>query len=119
MESIDLFLDICFLILGIAGTVFVIVRRKRFDIWMSLFACAAWITKSIQLLYFDWHLITLETMRNAGQNADAFVFVQKAYLALTGMDTLANLFLFVSFVRVVILGMYWRWYQKAINTLGK
>lgn len=119
MENIDLFLDICFLILGIACTVFVIVKRKRFDLCMSLFACAAWITKGIRLLYFNWHVITLEAMRNAGQNADAFVFVQKSSLTLTGMDALANLFLFAAFVRLLIIGLYWRWYQKAINTLEK
>lgn len=119
MENINLFLDICFLILGIACTVFVIVKRKRFDLWMSLFACAAWITKGIRLLSFDWHVITLEAMRNAGQNADAFAFVQKAYIALAGMDALANLFLFAAFARLIIVGLYWRWYRKAINTLSK
>ena len=68
---------------------------------------------------FDWHVITLEAMRNAGQNADAFAFVQKAYIALAGMDALANLFLFAALARLIIVGLYWRWYRKAINTLSK
>ena len=119
MKSIDLIPDICFLVLGIACTVFVIVKRKRFDIWMSLFACAAWITKGIRLLYYDWHIITMETMRNAGQDMHAFIFAQKAHLALAGMDALTNLFLFASFVRLIIVGLHWHWYRKAITTLNK
>lgn len=119
MEPVDLILDAVFLLLGITGMVFVIVKRKLFDIWMSLLTCSAWVLKGVRLLYFDWHMITLEIMRNAGRVNDAFPFVQKAHLILTGIDTLVNLFLLAALGRLVMLGLFRRWYKKAIKSLDR
>ena len=115
MELIDLLLDTCFLVLGIAGMVFVIVMRKRFDLWMSLLTCTAWVSKGVRLLYYDWILIALNDMKEN----QVFLFMKNAHLALQGMDTLVNLLLFAALVLLAMIGLYFRWYKKAIKSLVK
>jgi len=119
MGGIDLFLDASFLILGIAGAVFVIVMRKRFDIWMSLLTCTAWVLKGVRLLCYDWYLITLEKMLSAGQVNDVFQLMQNVAIALQGVDTLVNLLLFAALGRLMLMGLFLRWYNRAQKVLGE
>lgn len=119
MEGIDLFLDACFLLLGIAGMVFVIVKRKHFDIWMSVLTCSAWVFKGVRLLYYDWYLITLDAMLNSGQGNDVFRFMQNLTNVVQVIDILVNLLLFAAVVRLVLIGQFLRWYNKAQKVLGE
>lgn len=115
MVQIELLSDVCFLILGIAGAVFVTVMRKHFDKWISLLTCTAWVLKGIRLLCYDWIIIALD---NVKENK-AFLFMQNAHLALQGIDTLVDILLLAALVRLVMIGLYSRWYNKAIKTLIK
>ena len=110
----DLILDVCFFILAIAGTVFVLTKRKHFDLWLSLPTCAAWVLKGARYLYYDWILAALGNMKAE----NIYLFMQKAHVALAGMDVLVNLFLFAALVRLVILGLYSYWYRKTLKILN-
>lgn len=110
----DLILDVCFFILAIAGTVFVLTKRKHFDLWLSLPTCAAWVLKCARYLYYDWILATLSNMKAE----DVYLFMRKAHLAVEGMDVLVNLCLYVALMRFVILGLYSRWYRKTLKKLN-
>ncbi len=118
MKWADMIFDVGFLLPGIAVLAFVIVKRKHFDLWLSLLACSAWVVKGIRFLYFDWTLLTVEAMRNAGQVNDIFTFMQKAHLILTGIDGLVNLLLFAALGRLILLELFQRWYRKAKKTLN-
>lgn len=110
----DLILDVCFFVLAIAGMVFVIMNRKRFDLWLSLPTCAAWLLKGARYLYYDWMLAAMRNMKAE----DVYLFMRKAHAVLTGMDFWVNLFLFTALVRLVILGLYSRWYRKTLKKLN-
>lgn len=110
----DLLFDICYFLLAIAGTVFVLINRKRFDLWLSLPTCAAWILKGARHLYYDWMISAVNNMKPE----DVLLFMQKSHLALKGMDALINLFLCAALVRLVILGLHSRWYRKALKKLN-
>ena len=111
---IDLLFDICFLLLAIAGTSFVVVMRKRFDLWLSLPTCAAWVLKGARHLYYDWMLAAIQNMKGE----EIYLFVRKAHLAMGGMDQLVMLFLYAALVRLGILGLYSHWYRKARKELN-
>ena len=118
MKSVDMIFDVGFLLLGIGAMVIVLVKRKHFDLWLSLLACSAWVVKGVRFLYFDWTLLTVEAMRNAGQVDDIFTFMQKSHLILAGIDGLVGLLLFVALGRFVLLGLFHRWYRKAVKSLN-
>lgn len=110
----DLLFDVCFFLLAIAGTVFVVANRKRFDLWLSLPTCAAWILKGARHLYYDWMISAV----NQVKVDDVYLFMRKAHLVLNGMDALVNLFICAALVRLVILGLHSRWYRKALKKLN-
>lgn len=118
MKWADMIFDVGFLLLGIATMIIVLVKRKHFDLWLSLLACSAWVVKGVRLLYYDWTLLVLEAMRNAGQVDDIFPFMQKSHLILAGIDGLVGLLLFVALGRFVLLGLFHRWYRKAVKSLN-
>lgn len=118
MKWADMIFDVGFLLLGIAAMVIVLVKRKHFDLWLSLLACSAWVVKGVRFLYFDWTLLAIEAMRNAGQVNDIFTFMQIVHLILTGIDGLVNLLLFAALGRLVLLGLFHRWYRKAVKSLN-
>ena len=118
MKWADMIFDVGFLVPGIAVLAFVIVKRKHFDLWLSLLACSAWVVKGVRFLYYDWTLLVLEAMRNAGQVDDIFPFMQKSHLILTGIDGLVGLLLFAALGRLVLLGLFHRWYRKAVKSLN-
>ena len=107
----NLLFDICFFLFAIAGTLFVVVKRNRFDLWLSLPTCAAWVLKGARHLYFDWMSAAMGNM----EAEDIFLFVRKAHLVLGGMDRLVTLFLCAALGRVGILAQYSRWYRKALK----
>ena len=109
--TIDWILDGCFLLLGIAGTVLVIIKHKRFDKGIALFACAAWICKGVRLLGYDYVHLTINHMKNE----EVYLFLQKASSALQVLDALVGIFLFVALVRLAILASYTRWYKKQMQ----
>ena len=109
----DLLFDVCFFLLAIVGTSFVIVMRKGFDLWLSLPICIAWVLKGARHLYSDWMVAAVRNM----ETEDIFLFVRKAHLALGGMDRLVALFLCAALVRLGILCLYSRWYGKALKKL--
>lgn len=110
----DLLLDVCFFLLAIAGTVFVRINRKRFDLWLSLPTCAAWLLKGVRHLYYDWMISAVNHMKPD----DVLLFIRKSHLMLNGMDALVNLFLCAALVRLVILCLHSRWYRKALKKLN-
>lgn len=111
----DLLLDVCFLLSGIGGTVVVLINRKSFDMWMSLPICMAWILKGVRYIYYDWIVAAADHMK-----ADEVVrFIQNGHLTLTRMDTLVHCLLFMALVRLVIVGMFLRWYKKILETQNK
>ncbi|MBR7179411.1 MAG: hypothetical protein IKD27_07855 [Oscillospiraceae bacterium] len=110
----DLLFDVCFFLLAIAGTSFVIVMRKRFDLLLSLPICIAWALKGARHLYSDWMVVAVRNM----ETEDIFLFVRKAHLALGGMDLLVALFLCAALVRLGILCLYSHWYRKARKELN-
>lgn len=118
MKWADMIFDVGFLLLGIAAMVIVLVKRKHFDLWLSLLACSAWVVKGVRFLYYNWTLLALETMRNAGQVDDIFPFMQKSHLILAGIDGLVGLLLFAALGRLVLLGLFHRWYRKAVKSLN-
>lgn len=118
MKSADMIFDVGFLLLGIGAMVIVLVKRKHFDLWLSLLACSAWVVKGVRFLYFDWTLLAIEAMRNAGQVNDIFTFMQIAHLILTGIDGLVNLLLFAALGRLILLELFQRWYRKAVKSLN-
>lgn len=111
----DMLLDVCFILLAIAGTAFVVVNRKRFDMWLSLLTCTAWIIKGARYLCYDWILAAVNHMKAD----EVFLFMRKAHVTLNGMDALVNLFLYAALIRLVILGLFSRWYKKALKSLHK
>ncbi len=117
MENVDLFLDACFLFLGIGGVVFVIVKRERFDLWSGLLTCAAWVFKGIRQLYYDCFLITLEATLNAGKENDIFLLSQNTSILLHRLDMLIYLLLAIALVRMAYIGLFTRWYNKAQKIL--
>lgn len=115
MELLDLFWDACFLGLSIAGTIFVIVMRKRFDLWMSLLTCAAWVFKGVRLLYYDLMILALNDAKGNG----VVLFMQNAQVALQRVDALVNVLLCAALARLAMIGLYLRWYNKAKRSLDK
>lgn len=110
----DLLLDVCFFLLAIAGTVFVLINRKHFDLWLSLPTCAAWFLKGARHLYYDWMISAVNHMKPD----DVLLFMRKSHLTLNGMDALVTLFLCAALVRLVIFGLHSRWYRKAQKKLN-
>ena len=110
----DLLFDVCFFLLAIVGTSFVIVMRKRFDLWLSLPICIAWVLKGARHLCYDWMVAAVRNM----ETEDIFLFVRKAHLALEGIDRLITLLLCAALVRLGILCLYSRWYRKALKELN-
>lgn len=115
MTLFDLVFDGCFLLLGIAGTVFVIANRKRLDMWISLPACMAWVLKGARHLCFDCVFAALDNM----EVDNVFLFVKKANLALEAMDSGVMLLLCAALARMAIIALYSLWYRKAIKSLDK
>ena len=107
----NLLFDICFFLLAVAGTLFVVVKRNRFDLWLSLPTCAAWVLKGGRHLYYDWMNAAMRNM----ESEDMYLLVRKAHLVLGGMDHLVTLFLCTALVRVGILALYSRWYRQAFK----
>ncbi len=107
----DLLFDLCFFLFAIAGTSFVVGKHDRFDLWLSLPTCAAWVLKGGRHLYYDWMIAAMRNM----EAGDMYLFVRKAHLVLGGMDRLVAIFLCAALVRVGILGLYSRWYRKALK----
>lgn len=111
----DLLLDVCFLLSGIAGTAFILIMRKRFDMWVSLLTCTAWVLKGARHLYYDWLLAAVNNVRED----DVFLLMRKAHIILEGMDTMVIILLHAALVRMAIVGLYLRWYKKALKSLDK
>ncbi len=109
--TIDWILDGCFLLLGIAGTVLVIIKHKRFDKGIALFICAAWICKGVRLLGYDYVHLTINHMKKE----EVYLFLQKASSALQVLDALIGIFLFVALVPLAIFATYTRWYKKQMQ----
>ena len=110
----DLLFDVCFFLLALAGTSFVVVMRKGFDLWLSLPTCAAWVLKGARHLCYDWMVAAMRNM----ETEDIYLFVRKADFALGGMDRFVTLFLCAALVRLGILCLYSRWYRKALKELN-
>ena len=108
---IDWILDGCFLLLGIACTIFVIVKRKRFHKGIALFTCAAWIFKGVRLLGYNY----VHTAMNHMAKEEVYLYLQKASLALQALDALVGIFLFAALARLLILASYTRWYKKQMQ----
>ena len=119
MWSADLFFDIGLLISGIAATVLVILKRNSFDRWTSLLTCSSWILKGIRVIGYDLYLVVFKNAMSSGQLNDVFLLMKNAQLVLTSIDILVNLLLLVALVRLALLGLYRRWYKKAIKLLVK
>ena len=117
MEQLDLLFDICFAIVGIVCTVFVVVKRKSFDLFTALLTCGGWITYGIRLLMFDYVIVSLKTMQNTGGGDDIGFLMIKSSILLNVLDALVLLLLSIALVRIVVKGLFLRWYNKAIRRL--
>ncbi|MBR6595772.1 MAG: hypothetical protein IKK72_04270 [Oscillospiraceae bacterium] len=115
MEKLELLLDTGFFALGIACTVFVIMKRKRFDLWLSLPVCLSWVIKGVRQLYYDWAIFAAKNMRAE----EIFPFLKRAHFITDGMDALVNILLCGALIRLVIVGLFSLWYKKAIKTVSK
>ena len=115
MELLDVLLDICFLLAGIACAVFVIRKRRSFDLWVSLPVCGAWVLKGIRLLCYDWVIAALETL----SEEQVFSFMLKAHRTLQGMDALVFILLGVALLRLVNEGAWLHRYRKAMKQLNQ
>lgn len=108
---LDWIMDGCFLLLGIACTALVIVKRERFHKGIALFTCGAWIFRGVRQLGYDYVCTAIYRM----ETEEAYLYLQKASLALQVLDVLVGIFLFVALVRLVILASYTRWYKKQLQ----
>ena len=108
---IDWILDGCFLLLGIACTVLVMVKRKRFHKGIALLTCTAWIFKGVRLLGYDY----VQTAINHMEKERVYLFIQKASVLLQLLDAIIGILLVVALIRLLILASYaWR-YKKQLQ----
>lgn len=96
MEANDLIMDVCLMVLGVAGAVFVVKKRRYFDLWASLMVCTACILKGIRLLCYDCFVMALKTQEIT---TDIF-FIQKVSFALNCIDVMIGLLLIAALVRL-------------------
>ena len=115
MEKLELLLDTGFFALGIVCTVFVIMKRKRFDLWLSLPVCLSWVIKGVRHLYYDWVIHAAKNM----STYEIFPFLKKENSITDGMDALVNILLCGALIRLVIVGLFSLWNKKAIKTVSK
>ena len=115
MEKLELLWDAGFFALGIVCAAFVITKRKRFDLWISLPVCLSWVIKGVRHLYYDWVILAAKNL-----SADEiFPFLKRAHFIADRMDTLVNILLCEALLRLIIVGLSSRWYKKAIKTVSK
>lgn len=119
MEYIDIILDAVFLIILITCTILVIINRNRFDLWAALLTCAAMILKGVRRICYDLVSFNLDALLNAGKGNDILLFMKIASVILRGIDTLVYLLLIAVLIRLMLIGLYSRWYNKAKNVLRK
>lgn len=115
MEMLELLLDAGFFTLSIVCTIFVILKRKRFDLWISLPACLSWVIKGVRHLYYDWVILAAKNM----SVDEIFSFLKRANIITDGMDALVNILLCGALLRLIIVGLFSLWYKKAIKTVSK
>ena len=115
MELHDVIWDLCFFLLGIACTAYIIRKRKHFDLRISFPVCAAWVLKGISRLYYDWVIIAVKNVYDDW----VFSFMVKAHKILNSLDTLVFLLLCVALLRLINQGIYSRRYNKAMKRLNK
>ena len=111
MELIDVIWDLCFLFGGLGSSVFVLIKRKNFDLWLSLLICGACICKGFRHLFYDWSILSIRKV----ETIDAFQLLLKTHVVLGVMDTLVFVLICGALLRLVILGLYSRWYKKAVK----
>lgn len=115
MERFDTVVDVCFLIMGIACTVFVIAMRKRFDPWVSIPVCTAWLLKCCRTIYYDWFSAAIRNL----ETDEAFLFVAKAQRITGIIDILAELLLCGVLLRLISSGLFWYRYKKEVQAFKK
>ena len=115
MEMLELLLDAGFFALSIVCTIFVILKRKRFDLWISLPACLSWAIKGVRHLYYDWVIFAARNMRAE----EIFPFLKKANFITDGMDALVNILLCGALLRLIIIVFSILWYKKTIKTVSQ
>ena len=115
MELHDVLWDLCFFLLGIACTVYIIRKRKCFDLGISFPVCAAWVLKGISRLYYDWVIITVKNVYDDW----IFSFMVKAHQILNALDALVFLLLCAALLRLINQGVYLHRYNKAMKRLNK
>lgn len=115
MERFDTIVDVCFLVMGIACAVFVIVMRKRFDPWVSIPVCIAWLLKGSRTIYYDWFSAAIRNLKTD----EAFLFVEKAQRITGIMDVLVELLLCGVLLRLISSGLFWYRYKKEVQALKK
>ncbi len=118
MGNINLFFDACYLLTGIIATTFVLINRKRFDLWSGLLTCGAWVIYGVRRLGYDWYLISLKSMLEDGSQNAVSLYIQNATVFMQKIDTFVFILLVVALVRIVIKGLFWHWYSKAKKELG-
>jgi len=115
MEKFDTAVDVCLLVLGIACAVFVISMRKRFDPWVSIPICIAWLLKCGRTIYYDWFFAAIRDLKTD----EAFLFVAKAQRITGIMDVLVELLLCGTLLRLISMGLFWYRYKKTVKSLKK
>lgn len=109
MKTVELILDAAFLVAAVGVTMLVIRKGKRFDKCLALLTCTAWALKGIRMIFFDWVQLAVKN----GQITDPFAFLKNTGLALDVLDVLVFLFLSGVLLRLLLLWLYSRWYDRA------
>ena len=110
--NFDWALDICFLICGLISLIVVSVCWKRFDLWLAVPVCIAWICKGIRALYYDCFI---NTMKNTGEVSNMHAQVRHVTAIAPLMDGVITVLLIAALICLFVKWLYRRWYKKAIR----
>lgn len=90
-------------------------RDKRFDPWLSVPVCAAWLLKCGRTIYYDWFSTAIRDM----ETNEAFLLAAKAQQVTAVMDVLTELLLCAAILRILITGWFWYRYRKTVKAFNK
>lgn len=94
----DWIIDGFVLIFGIAGTVFMIIKRKNFDLWISIPVCAACILKGIRSFCYEWFE---RAMKNTQEITATINLMRIAQVVLDWLDETIILFLIAALIALL------------------
>jgi len=101
----------------LTAATFIYASHKEYKaMWISVPTAAAFFLKILRSLGYRFFI---SFILSSGENDAIFSRFHKSSVVFGMMDTVVFLLLLISLIRIILLGSFWRWYSKTINSAAK